>query len=646
MCGITGIYNLNNEKIGEGSLQAMNSAVAHRGPDGAGYWIHDKGFIGFGHRRLSILDLSERGKQPMSYASGRYHITYNGEIFNFIEIRAQLRSLGYEFRSDTDTEVILAAYDYWGRECLHHFNGMWAFVIWDEKEQELFAARDHFGIKPLYYLLEPGKRFIFGSETIQFKHLSGFRRTFDENQLIACIRNPYYQEGAGRTIFSGIRSVLPGHYLLLKEGTVSEKRWWFTTDYPIEVPEKYTDQVEAFRELFFDSCRLRMRSDVPIASALSGGLDSSSVYTTLHYLNRREQDTPVVRLPSEWQKAFVAIFPDTAQDETAYAQSVVNHVEGQAVYWEQATNDLIADLVQYTRHFDAVYATPIHVVAKVYEGMRQQGIVVSMDGHGIDEMMYGYGGLQLDAAVHALAQGDHDYADMLVETYINLHSEPQRAIARRNAQRKVFGLASIADPGIHVPAWKVLGSRIKRRIFPKKNWLVRSGAEQVPFEIGQYIPFEATCERSLYEQFHYAPLPSILRNFDKASMMSGVEIRMPFMDHRLVSFVFKLPLRSKLGDGYTKRILRDAMKDILPETVRTRTTKIGFSAPLNEWFAGPLKSYLLDTVNTKSFREMGLWNGKLIAKDVELYFNKVKHINISMLWNIINAHIISQNNLK
>jgi asparagine synthase (glutamine-hydrolysing) len=644
MCGITGILSLNGKPLVSSELEAMNTAVAHRGPDGEGYWIHQKGSIGFGHRRLSILDLSDRGKQPMCYADGRFHITYNGEVFNFIELRTELETKGYSFRSDTDTEVILAAYDYWGKDCLHQFNGMWAFAIWDEREQELFLARDHFGIKPLYYLYQPGKRFVFGSETIQFKYLEGYRREFDEGRLLACIKDPYSQEGAGLTIYAGIKSILPGHYMVVKNEIVHEQRWWGTMDYHLEVPESYPEQVERFRELFFDSCKLRMRSDVPIASALSGGIDSSSVYSSIYHLLRPASGHQIERLPSEWQKAFVAIFPGTVQDETQYARDAVAHVQGKAVYWEQSEEDLINDIIQYTRRFDAVYSTPIHVIAKVYEGMRPHGIVVSMDGHGVDEMMYGYAGLQLDAARHAISTGNDTYAQDLIDIYVDLFPKSDRGRMRAKAELRVFGNELVSARSHYISRWKRLGEHIKRNLIPLKGWLAEVPVQQQVINWADEFTFEAPCEKGLFGQFHYAPLPAILRNFDKASMMSGVEIRMPFMDHRLVAYVFKLPLGSKLGNGFTKRILRDAMAGILPESIRLRTTKIGFNAPTESWFEGPLKHYLFDMVHTQSFREATYWRGKIIARDIEAHFQKGKPINFNMLWNIMNTYILAEQN--
>jgi asparagine synthase (glutamine-hydrolysing) len=640
MCGITGILDLNKAQINLESLKAMNKAIAHRGPDGDGFWVHCGGFLGFGHRRLSILDLTNNGSQPMHYADSKLTITFNGEIFNFIELREELEGYGYKFNSDSDTEVVLASYYKWGIDCLSRFNGMWAFAIWDEQEQSLFLARDHFGIKPLYYMYKPNQVFVFGSETNQFKYIEGCPRQFDYTRLVACIQNPFYQEGQGETIYKGIQSILPGHYILIKDKKVEQMKWWDTYNYPVQVSKEYNEQVEQFKSLFFDSCKLRLRSDVPIASALSGGLDSSSVYCTLYHLLKHKHIN-AERMPEEWQKAFVGIFPDTEQDETNYAKMVIKHVNGAGVFVDQNFSNLADDIVTYTQKLDTIYSTPIHVMAKVYESMRNNGIIVSMDGHGVDEMMYGYP-WPLPAVIEYFKQNDDTaYADDLLHIYVNLFHESNRNVILKKQIDK--GIKSSANPILK----RVLG-RIKNTIYSNQNqtspWL-HTASINITTLIGlESMPQRLRPEIDLYKQFHQSPLPVILRNFDKASMMSGIEIRMPFMDHRLVSMVFQLPIQSKLGGGYTKRILRDSMKGILPEDIRTRTNKIGFLAPLKEWMDHPLKNFVLDTVSSASFQESSYWNGKQIKKDVEAHYLQGKRLDYNQLWKVINAQIILQHN--
>jgi asparagine synthase (glutamine-hydrolysing) len=638
MCGIAGIYNIDKTPLSIDMLKQMTDDVKHRGPDGGDTWVHQNQHIGFGHRRLSILDLSDEARQPMQFASGRYTITYNGEIFNFIELKKQLETKGYTFRSTSDTEVVMAAYDFWGKDCLNKFNGMWAFALWDEKEHELFLARDHFGIKPLYFSYSPGKQFIFGSETNQFKRVS--KRQIDDHLLQNSILNPLNLEGYGMTIFKGIKSILPGHFISIKNNDLQHKCWWNTLDYPIQIPNDYQEQVDVFKDLFFDSCKLRLRSDVPIASALSGGVDSSSVFCSLHTMSTNSL-IHGERIPASWQKAFVATFKNTSQDETEYATAAVNKVNGSAIYVEQNFDDLAEDILTYTKMLDAIYTTPINIIGQVYSSMKKNGITVSMDGHGVDEMMYGYPGIQIDAAREAMQRGNIDYCRDLISTYVNLYPPHQRQQVRKKLEVELFKSNKAHDIKLKISK---LNRRIQNRIWPKEPW-IGSSYHAIPHPETLINPtLNSNAENKLFVQFHQTWLPTILRNFDKASMYSGIEIRMPFMDHRLVSYVFNLPIESKIGNGFTKKILRDSMTGILPNVIRDRTVKVGFAAPLKEWSREKLKYFIGEIVNSPNFKSYEYWNAKSIIKAVDSYYKKDSDIDIDKLWKIINAYIVLENN--
>src|SRR6185503_155577 len=230
MCGIAGIWSLSKEPLTKEKLIRFTDSLAHRGPDGGSYWIERSGSLGLGHRKLSILDPSPLSNQPMSYANDRYRIVYNGEVFNFLELKRELEIKNYRFTTTTDTEVVLAAYDCWGKDCLHKFNGMWAFAIWDELKQSLFLARDRFGIKPLYYTFKSHDNFAFASETCAFKFLNGFNREFNKKNLAINIAESFSIEGYGHTIYKDIFQLLPGHYLEVntKTNDLQQNRWWST----------------------------------------------------------------------------------------------------------------------------------------------------------------------------------------------------------------------------------------------------------------------------------------------------------------------------------------------------------------------------------------------------------------------------------
>jgi len=256
MCGIAGIYNLNGTEVNLTALKVFTDSIKHRGPDGSGYELDNGNSLGLGHRRLSILDLSEAGKQPLHYLD-RYAITFNGEVFNFLEIKEELISKGYKFKTNTDTEVVLAAYNEYGKDCLLRFNGMWAFALWDRKENTLFLARDRYGVKPLHYVYLPGQLFAFASETIAFKHLDGFKRSFDETNLVTAVQNSSYIEASGKTIFKNVNQLLPGHTITIgTDKKLNISRWWNTADHLVKANPYYNKQVVEFKELFFSACKL------------------------------------------------------------------------------------------------------------------------------------------------------------------------------------------------------------------------------------------------------------------------------------------------------------------------------------------------------------------------------------------------------
>jgi asparagine synthase (glutamine-hydrolysing) len=611
MCGISGIFKFNNDTLSLRELKYFTDNMVHRGPDGEGYEILDDGYLGLGQRRLSILDLSDIGKQPMSYEEGRFWITYNGEVFNFFEIRQELKSLGYGFKSNTDTEVILASYVQWGKACLNKFNGMWAFAIWDSQKKTLFLARDRFGIKPLYYVHRPNQFFVFASETRAFKFLEGFKREIDEELLQINLHDSYALEGLGYTPFKEIVQLLPGHCMTITrdKSTVQQKRWWHIEDHlHEEVPNTMEAQAEKFYEIFRDACRIRLVSDVPVATALSGGLDSSSVYSVVYDILQKET---LGRVNKDSQRAFSAIFPGLPQNEKEYADLAANFVGAKLNYIETDFNNLENQIQYDTELCDFISPSPITSISAVYKGMKENGITVSMDGHGVDEMLYGYRDMAYSLYNHSLWQGtieqSRDYAEVLANMY---HPQDQanqilkfnKAIAEKE-QREKSKLNKIK---------RFVKPRSKNMDFFPVNLLSLSDR---PYDFSKHtLP-----QRMVYFEFFQHTLPALLRNFDRASMMNSIEIRMPFMDWRLVTYVFSLPVSSKIGQGFTKLLLREAMKGKMDETVRTRTYKVGIGSPIDYWFSSVLKDWILDTVKDVKLREKLLYeykSGKVSASIV------------------------------
>ncbi|MBI5943851.1 MAG: asparagine synthase (glutamine-hydrolyzing) [Chloroflexi bacterium] len=594
MCGIAGIWNQNGEPLDQVALKKFTDALAHRGPDGNGFHIDHESNLGLGHRRLAIIDTSEGGRQPMSFANGRYWITYNGEIYNFLEIKSELAGYGYQFQTDSDTEVVLTAYHHWGEDCQLRFNGMWAFAIWDRDERKLFLSRDRFGVKPLIYYFD-NKRFAFASEMKAFLTLDWFHLEFDPSMVSAALTNGGLIEGNENCLLQGLKHLLGGHCLTLKPGERPKtRRWWRTLDHLEKVPERYEDQAARFRELFLDACRIRMRSDVPIGTALSGGLDSSSVICGMRHLRSTNAESD--RLANDWQKAFIVTYPGSDVDERKYADVVIKHTGVTPVY-------CVGNADMYMEYFDDILFH-LEEIADVplgpwlaYKTQRENGIVVTLDGHGADEMLAGYSWYVTAAIKDAIKSVSPIQANELLMTL------------------KGLGVFS----GGHI--LKILTDYSTKQFNRTGHpWLLQKPVNFAPSNYIEDLPLtqnKSALDKSLYIDFHFTQLPTILRNFDRIAMAHGVEIRAPFMDWRLVSYLFSLPANTKIGSGFTKRILRDALKDILPETIRTRTRKLGFPTLAEAWTSPRTLEFIRDVTSSREFQQSTIWNGRKVERAVE-----------------------------
>jgi asparagine synthase (glutamine-hydrolysing) len=614
MCGITGFWNLDGRPVNRDELIRFTNQLAHRGPDGWDIHVDESAALGFGHRRLAIIDLNT-GDQPMPYADGRYWIVFNGEIYNFVELKKELEGLGFRFKTESDTEVVLAAYDTWGEDFQFKLNGMWALAIWDSRKRRLFLSRDRFGVKPMIYLFD-GKRFAFASEMKAFLALDGFRAEYNPTVLANSIEDATLVEGAEDCLFQGLKRLLGGHCLTLNAGgNLKIRRWWHTLDHLPNVPEKYEDQVAQYRELFLDACRIRMRSDVPIGTALSGGLDSSSVLSSMSYIRRSGDAT--MRMAQEWQKAFIGTYPGKIIDERHYADEVIKKTGVTPIYCEMNSD-------MYLEHFnDIIYQfeelSDIHLGPWfVHKVQRQNGVVVTIDGHGGDEALGGY-------TWHVFAA----MRDANPIRYVEL------ALIRNS-------MSLTHDLGTYVNAIK---NRLtgKKSASPSTSWLV---AQPKPFTtpaMEQDAPRLAGRDelfKTLYTDFHFTHLPMVLRNFDRLSMAHGVEVRSPLMDWRLVCFSFALPSDRKIGKGVTKRILRDAMKGILPDSIRARTKKLGFPDLAEGWDSSRGHQFIRDVVSSNSFQTSPFWNGARIRNDLDVAFKRHDKPIIKRAWKFIQVQAL------
>ncbi len=567
MCGIAGILSP-KKKIDLELLKRMTDAIAHRGPDGEGAWVDLDGKVGLGHRRLAIIDLTETGKQPMFYENGRYALTFNGEIYNYIELRDQLRERGHNFVSTSDTEVLLALFHEKKERALDELDGMFAFAIWDNVEQRLFIARDRFGEKPFYFAVQDGS-FYFASEMkalwaggiagevsapMLFNYLSrGF--TYDPSDLAA-------------TFFDGIYKLKAGCFAFLTPNdlTVRQQRYWDIDPDSVDADISEEVALERFRELFDSSVARRLRSDVPVGSSLSGGLDSSVIVCTIDRLNKRQ---------GLRQATFSARFPGFAKDEGQYMQAVIDatNVEPHFVYPDE--QGLIEDIEKLCHHQEEPFSTAsIYAQYCVMRLAKENDVTVLLDGQGADELLAGYHTF-FDHYFRELKRRDRKKYRLEAAAYARIYGERgvelKETVKRLLPDRMVRGLKDVKR-SLHDPSRSYLS-----REFYKENQGRALASGDTTDDL----------QASLYKDAFGGPLEELLRYADRNSMAHSREVRLPFLSHHLAEFVFSLPSNFKIRDGVTKYIMRAAYSDTLPQMIVARADKIGYEPPQGQWMRHP-----------------------------------------------------------
>ncbi len=579
MCGICGVVALGRPAEVE-TVERMSATLAHRGPDGAGSYAGSGCALGF--RRLAIIDLSDAGMQPFASEDGRLQLVHNGEIYNYRELRAELEAKGRRFRSATDTEVVLAAYENWGPRCVERFNGMWAFAIWDERERRLFCARDRFGVKPFYYRVDDG-RLVFASEVAAFRAdkavpLEPNRRAVREYLEQA------YLDHTEETFLEGVRRLPPAHSLTLDDHGLHVDRYWRLE--PHDAPAG--DAADAFRELFLDSVRLQLRSDVPLGTALSGGLDSSAIATTVDHLLRTEAEN--ARAVGPRQQTFTAFFDVAGFDERPYARAVVEQTDAEPHWITFDAEDLTANLPAIVQAQGEPFgSTSIAAGWYVMRAAREAGITVMLDGQGGDELLGGYRA-HLGFRLADLLAGGHlgelrsEFASFRPRHgTAALVTATARPFAPESLTRLVRGRTRGSSALVH-PDLAALEPANGTR-----------GGSPFPDRLRRYQQLVLTRRG----------MPELLRYEDRNSMAHSIEARVPFLDHRLVELAVSLPGHELIRGGRTKDVMRRALADLLPQSVRERTDKLGFVTPERLWFRGALGELAADVFASRSFAERG-----------------------------------------
>ncbi|NDA61836.1 MAG: asparagine synthase (glutamine-hydrolyzing) [Chitinophagia bacterium] len=634
MCGISGAVS--NNALDPTYLVKMNQIIDHRGPDDEGFvffngnefevlgsnhtlyeaWL-DNGIyqpkktieeallkvqVFFGHRRLSIIDLSCKGHQPMCSGDTRFWITFNGEVYNFIEIRDELTQLGYVFTTNTDTEVILSAYQEWGIDCQNKFNGMWAFAIYDKAEKKLFLSRDRFGIKPLYYWFSPNGDFYFASEIKQFTVLPGWRAVVNFDRAYDYLKYAL-TDHTDETLFQGVFVLPPGccfesniHVIKTVKGKI-EYLQWYRPD-TISTKLSFEDAKTKFLEKFIDSIKLHLRADVPIGSALSGGLDSSSIVSYINVILKQQNK-------SELQKTFSSCSHDKQFDERNWMEEVVNdtRVEGHFVY--PNGNDLFVLTDKLIWYMDEPYQSQSAFLGyHVFQEAKKFNVAVLLNGQGADEYLSGYNYYRLLRQKNLLKRFSIIQLIKELGSFSKVLEILFRLLLDLFPTALRYKISTLNSKNRAIDKIISFKKHIKKRIHPY---------ETMDFDSSTHVSISK-------HQLFKDPLQKYLRWEDRNSMAHSVEARVPFLDHRLVEFVHSLPLGYLDAPKFSKRILVEAMKGILPEKVRNRRDKKGFITPEMRWFTKDFKDDFIKLFQDNVQFSKGLIN----QKEAESYLVKMQ----------------------
>jgi asparagine synthase (glutamine-hydrolysing) len=578
MCGICGIVAPG--RPGElGTVEAMASRLDHRGPDGSGSFVGEGVALGF--RRLAIIDPTPAGDQPFASEEGRLQLVHNGEIYNYRELRAELEAKGHRFRSASDTEVILAAYREWGERCVERFNGMWAFAIWDVERRRLFASRDRFGIKPFYYRLAAG-RLVFASEPKALLADPSCPRE-PNRRVVLDYLDQSYLDHTSETFFTGIERLPPAHSLTFGPEGLRTERYWRLE--PRDAPANET--VDRFRELFIDAIRLHLRSDVPVGTCLSGGLDSSAIVVGIDRLLRTEAENAAAVGPR--QRTFTAFFDEPGLDERPYAEAVVDRTGAEPHWISFDGRELVGDLPAIVETQDEPFgSTSMAAQWYVMREASRAGLKVVLDGQGGDEVLGGYRAFVGFRLADLLAAGQVAPLAHEVRAFGDVHRPAALATA-------------LARPFAPEALTRIVRSRTRASgtlVHPELRGLAPLAIETAP-------PFRERLRRFQHVVLTQRGLPELLRYEDRNSMAHSLEARVPFLDYRLVEFLFALPGGELIRDGRTKDLLRRGLGDLLPPSVRDRRDKVGFVTPERRWFRGALGELAADVFASRSFAERG-----------------------------------------
>lgn len=577
MCGIAGVISLlNNKAVTKDRLEKMAAALSHRGPDGEGYFINEENTVGFAHKRLSIIDLTANAAQPLSYL--HYTITYNGEIYNYLELKKTLSQKGYTFSTQSDTEVILAAYDFWGKDCLHQFEGMFAFVIYNRQQKNIFAARDVFGEKPFYYSIAQENKcsvFYFASE-IKALVAAGINKEVNNTNLLNYLTLGFTSNpsDATETFYGNIKSLPAGCCIQIANDNLQIKNWK-QTDTFVNKLQNQSEIIDQFTALLKKAVSKSLTSDVAVGTSLSGGIDSSAIISTIHQLSEKGNYKP---------QAFTASFPMFDKDETEYSKTVAQHFGIKQFFTTPSANDFANEfsLLMYHQE-EPIQSSSIFTQYMVYKLAKENGIKVLLDGQGADEILGGY------------TKYTNWFLQEILRTNLSLFRK-EKALLKTNEFLQSWSYKSYVSAFLPTLTAKKLQKKAT------KQQLVNDFIDK-DFLHQNIKPISKPVIKNLQDILNYNTnifgLNDLLRFADKNSMANSCEVRLPFLNKDLVSFTASLPATYKIQNGFTKWILRESIKNQLPEEIVWRKGKIGYEPPQQLWMQNAAIKSLINEARLK-----------------------------------------------
>jgi asparagine synthase (glutamine-hydrolysing) len=623
MCGINGIAlsTKSGRELDRGVLERMRDVISHRGPDDVGIFID--GRIGLGHRRLSIVDVAA-GHQPMTNEDGSLRITFNGEIYNHSDYRNALEANGHVYSTHCDTETILHLYEEHGADCVNYLRGMFAFAIWDEKRRELFIARDRLGVKPLYYTYTSDGSLYFGSEIKTLFEAGALKPELNFAALSDYLAN--HAPSGEETLFTGVKRLLPGHTLLWRDGELKIQKFWDVSFVKADTNGRSDqDYIAEWGELFRTSVRLRLMADVPLGMFLSGGIDSSAIAAVMSGM----VDEPI--------KTFSVAFAEREANELAYARMVAQAYKTNHHEVTVSPEEFFRALPKLVWHEDEPLAHPSSVALYFVSLLASQHVKVVLTGEGSDELLAGYG--RYRKTILNLALGDR-YRNLVPSGLRKTVASGIQVLPTSRARQKLLRSFLTVAPeieSIYFDNFAVFPQTMQQRLLAPAT-LEKMGVID-PYA-GVRAVLDQTDAESFLDRLLYADIKTYLHELlmkqDQMSMATSVESRVPFLDHRLVEFTCSLPERLKLRGSTTKYILRESMKDVLPEAILSRS-KMGFPVPIASWFRGPYRWVIDEYVMSERATSRGLFNRGFVEQLVSRHQAGENHDE--RLWALVNFEI-------